>query len=58
MSESEICSRFKRNGSGVRMIAILAQLNAVDDEVICNILMKNGLLKKKPKVLHKYSYCM
>ena len=57
MSEYEICSRFKRNGGGRRMIAILAQLNAVDDEVICNILLKHELLKKKPKIMHKYDYC-
>ena len=35
------------------MIPILAQLNAVDDEVICEILWRNDLLKEK----HKYQYC-
>lgn len=58
MSENEICSRFKRNGGGKKMITILAQLNAVDDEVICDILFKHDLMKKKPKILHKYSYCL
>ena len=57
MTESEICCRFKRNGSGKRMIPILAQLNAVDDDVICDILWRNDLLKEKPKFMHKYQYC-
>ena len=42
MTESEICHRFKRNGCGKRMIPILAQLNAVDDE----ILWRNDLLRR------------
>ena len=54
MSEEEICSRFRRNGCYLRHIPILAQLNAVDDIDICEILMKKGLLKRLPKVLHKY----
>ena len=53
MTESEICHRFKRNGCGKRMIPILAQLNAVDDE----ILWRNDLLKEKPRFMHKYQYC-
>ncbi len=56
MSEMEICHRFKINGGGKRMIAILAQLNAVNDDVICEILLKNRLLKEKPKFLHRYDY--
>ena len=39
------------------MIPILAQLNAVDDEVICEILWRNDLLKEKPRFMHKYQYC-
>ena len=54
MSEEEICSRFRRNGCCLRHIPILAQLNAVDDIDICNILKKHGLLKKMPVVLHVY----
>jgi len=57
MTESEICHRFKRNGGGKRMIPILAQLNAVDDDVIWDILWRNDLLKEKPKFMHKYQYC-
>ena len=57
MKENEICHRFKRNGSGLRLITILAQLNAVDDVVICEILEAQGLLKKRPKKLHEYEYC-
>ena len=53
MTESEICHRFRRNGCGKRMIPILAQLNAVDDE----ILWRNDLLKEKPRFMHKYQYC-
>ena len=56
MTESEICHRFRRNGGRKRMIPILAQLNAVDDEVICDILWRNNLLKEKPKFLHQYNY--
>ena len=57
MTESEICSRFKRNGGGRKMITVLAELNAVDDVVICRILMRNGLLKEMPKILHEYEFC-
>ena len=57
MTESEICSRFKRNGGERKMITVLAELNAVDDVVICRILMRNGLLKEMPKVLHEYEFC-
>ncbi len=57
MTESEICHRFKSNGGGKRMIPILAQLNAVDDDVIWDILWRNDLLKEKPKFMHKYQYC-
>ena len=56
MTECEICHRFRRNGGGKRMIPILAQLNAVDDEVICDILWRNNLLKERPKFLHQYNY--
>jgi len=56
MSEMEICHRFKINGGGKRLIMILAQLNAVDDDVICEILLRNKLLKEKPKILHRYEY--
>ena len=54
MSEEEICSRFRRNGCYLRHIPILAQLNAVDDIDICNILKKHGLLKRMPAVIHVY----
>jgi len=54
MSEEEICSRFRRNGCYLRHIPILAQLNAVDDINICEILRKHGLLKRMPKILHVY----
>ena len=57
MTEGEICSRFRRNGGNRKMITVLAELNAVDDVVICRILMKNGLLKEMPKVLHEYEFC-
>ena len=57
MTESEICSSFKRNGGKRKLITVLAELNAVDDVVICRILMKNGLLKTMPKVLHEYEFC-
>ena len=57
MTESEICHRFMRYGGGKRMIPILAQLNAVDDDVIWDILWRNELLKEKPKFMHKYQYC-
>ena len=57
MTEEEICSRFKKNGKKRKMITVLSELNAVDDIVICKVLMKNGLLKKIPKVLHEYEYC-
>ncbi len=56
MTEKEICISFKRNGCCKRHITILAQLNAVDDIVICNILRRNGLLDTNPKILHKYKY--
>lgn len=58
MTEREICFRFKKNGCYKRHIPILAQLNAVDDEVICEILWRNGLLKTKPKIMHQYKYCV
>ncbi len=57
MTEEEICSRFKRNGGKRKMIVVMSELNAVDEIVICEILMKNGLLKKMPKVLREYEYC-
>jgi len=57
MTEEEICSRFRRNGGNRKMITVLAELNAADDVVICRILMKNGLLKEMPKVLHEYEFC-
>ena len=56
MTDSEICFRFKKNGGYKKMITILAQLNAVDDVDICEILERNGLLKTRPKYLHTYSY--
>ena len=56
MTESEICFRFRKNGSYKKMIPILAQLNAVDDICICEILERNNLLKTKPKILHQYKY--
>ena len=56
MTEKEICISFKRNGCYKRHITILAQLNAVDDIVICNILRRNGLLDTNPKILHHYKY--
>lgn len=56
MTDSEICFRFKKNGGYKKMIPILAQLNAVDDVDICEILERNGLLKTRPKYLHIYSY--
>ena len=54
MTEKEICWRFKRNDCGIKHIRVLAELNAVDDVVICEILEKNGLLKKRPKNLQVY----
>ncbi|MBQ7725499.1 MAG: hypothetical protein IJT63_07800 [Lachnospiraceae bacterium] len=57
MTEKEICSRFKKNGKNRKIITVLAELNAVNDIVICEVLMKNGLLKKMPKVLREYEYC-
>ena len=56
MTESEICFRFRKNGSYKKMIPILAQLNAVDDIDICKILERYNLLKERPKILHTYSY--
>ena len=56
MSESEICLRFRRNGCDPKMIRILAELNAVDDEVIADILWENDLLKQKPKKMRRYRY--
>ena len=57
MTEKEICSRFKRNRGKRRMITVLSELNAVDETVICEILLRNGHLKKMPKALHEYGYC-
>ena len=57
MTDKEICSRYKRNGEKRKMIRVISELNAVDEEVICRILKKNGLIKKFPKVMHEYEYC-
>ncbi len=56
MSEEEICKRFKRNGRYLKHIYILAELNAVDDVVICEILERHHLLNKRPKRLRIYKY--
>lgn len=56
MSEEEICKRFNRNGRYLKHIYILAELNAVDDAVICEILERHHLLKKRPKRLRIYNY--
>ncbi len=56
MSEKEICQRFKRNGRYLKHIHILAELNACDDVVICEILEKHNLLDRRPKRLRTYEY--
>lgn len=56
MSEEEICKRFNRNGRYLKHIYILAELNAVDDVVICEILERHHLLNKRPKRLRIYNY--
>ena len=45
MSEEEICFRFKRNGCQKRHIKILAELNAVEQKRIEEILVENGFLQ-------------
>ena len=45
MTETEICHRYTRNGGYHKHVRILAELNAVDDEVIREILIRNGVYK-------------
>ena len=45
MTENEICFRFRRNGSKRKHIRILAELNAVEPEIIEEILTKKGFLQ-------------
>ncbi len=45
MTEVEICHRYTRNGCYHKHVRILAELNAVDDEVIREILIRNGVYR-------------
>ena len=56
MSEDEICYRFRKGGKGVKMLRILAELNAVNDEIIADILLARNMIREKPKILREYAY--
>ena len=47
MTEDEICFRFRRNGCRKSHIRIPAELNAVETQVIVEILRSRGLIKSK-----------
>ena len=46
MSEDEICYRFRKGGKGVKMLRILAELNAVSDEIIADILLARNMIQE------------